>query len=168
LTAASGFLLFAAGVLFLMVGAELRSREQRGVHAARGFAILFGAAAFDEVAMLHETLAARLAQSGLPRPLGADHDVWVFAVYGVVAIACAVGLWPVASRHRGCRWVLVSMFAFAVGSEAIDLVPWDALSRPTRDWLGPCEEGLKTLAAVAAVIYGHALRTDISATAARR
>ena len=60
-------------------------------------------------------------------------------------------------RHRAAATLLVGMVVCALGSEAVDFVPWESLSPTAQTWLGPLEEGLKTMAALCGALYAHAL-----------
>ncbi|MGE3175177.1 MAG: hypothetical protein AB7O97_21295 [Planctomycetota bacterium] len=157
MTALSGFLLVAGAVLLLRAGELLR---RQGDPAARGFvgaALLLAVLAFDEVVMLHEWFADKCAALQLPRPLGIDHDLYVFAVYGLWALLCGFVMLPTLLRHRDAAAVLGLMVLFAAASEAVDFVPWDSLSIGQRAWLGPVEEGAKFLATLTGALYAHAL-----------
>ncbi len=167
MTVVSAFLLVIAAVLMFRSNEALRRRGER--RAAGGFAGLAGMSmwlAYDELAMFHEWATVKLQQHAVPKLFGIDQDLYVFLAYGAALLPLAALAAPVALRHRAALTVLALAVAFAVGSEAADFVPWHRLDDAARTWLGPIEEGLKTMATLAGTLYAHALLDAIEAEAA--
>ena len=155
-----------------LVGGCLRREGQRAAALGfTGFAMLLAFLAFDEVVMVHEWAAEKMLERGVPKLLGIDHDVYVFLGYGAVAGLCGIFMLKTVLRHRDALPMLFWMVLFAVGSEAADFVPWDSLSDSQKAWVGPIEEGTKTMATLCAVLYSHALlgemRQDATAVSHR-
>lgn len=165
MTAVSGFLLVAAAVLMARAAELLHRRAAPAARSALVFALLLAFLAFDEVVMVHEWAAEKLDHLGIPKPFGIDQDIYVFAVYGVVAALCAIRLVPLALAHRRLLPLLVLMVAFAFASEGADFVPWDSLSLHEQTWLGPIEEGTKTMATLCAVLWTHGLLDEVERAA---
>ena len=157
MTVVSAFLLVVAAVYSFRCSEVLRSRDARTANGFAGFAALLMFLAFDELAMFHEWVAEKLEAHRVWKPLGIDQDVYVFAAYGVIAAWTLYRMRAPLLRHRAAATLLVGMVAFAVGSEAVDFVPWEPLSDLAKAWLGPLEEGLKTMATLCGALYGHAL-----------
>ncbi len=153
----SAFLLVVAGVLMFRASEVLQRSGDRAARGFAGFAALLGFLAFDELAMFHEWVAQKLDGMHVWKPLGIDHDIYVFAVYGAIAALAGLRMLPVILRHRRTLTLVLAMIAFAAFSEGIDFVPWNSLTPAAQTWFGPLEEGLKTMATLSAALYAHAL-----------
>jgi len=112
----------------------------------------------DDVLQVHEGLTRQLVALGVPRPLGLDQDVLVFAAYAMALAPCLLAVLPRVRAHRtGLRLFLLAL-GLAAASQALDLAPWDRLSTVQRQWFGACEETTKTLATLAFALASAALR----------
>jgi hypothetical protein len=157
MTVVSAFLMVVAAVYSFRCSEVLRRRDARTARGFAGFAALLVFLAMDELVMFHEWVASKLEAHGVWKPLGIDQDAYVFAVYGVIGAWTLFLMRGPLLRHRAAATLLVGMVACAVGSEAVDFVPWEPLSATQKTWLGPLEEGLKTMATLFGALYAHAL-----------
>lgn len=158
-TAVSSISLGAAAVLVLLVARQLgrtgthRRYVWRWQATAAGLAVL----SFDEILLIHEWVAYRLEMAEAPKLLGIDHDLYVWMVYGIVALWLGWGLLPSIMARRSTLFPLAAMVTLFIASEATDLVPWDGLSDTQKRIFGPTEEILKTLGSASAVLYAFLL-----------
>ena len=159
MTAVSGFLLVAAATCLALFAHRLSRQSQRRVGAFAVFAGLLLVMAFDEVMTVHEWIAVKLSAASVPVPLGTDADIYVFLGYGLVGLPCLLLMLPVLRPDHRARRLLLAMIAFGLGSQALDFVPWTSLTPRQQSWLGPIEEGLKTMAALAGCMCGWFLLT---------
>lgn len=151
-TACSGGFLLWAGWTWIAVG---RDRADRW---AMGLGIGLAYLGLDDVLQVHEGLTRLLVALGVPRPLGLDQDVLVFAAYAMALAPCLLAVLPRVRAHRtGLRLFLLAL-GLAAASQALDLAPWDRLSTVQRQWFGACEETTKTLATLAFALASAALR----------
>jgi hypothetical protein len=161
MTALGSFLLAGGAFLWLRAGQLLRRAADPAASGGFAFAALLVWLAFDEVVMVHEWAAAKMLAWSVPAPWGTDRDAYVFAAYGLCALACLWRVLPVVRRVAAARSLLLLAVAFAAGSQALDLAPWDGLGPDRQCWLGPLEEGLKFLATLAGALLAHALLDGI-------
>ncbi len=152
---ASGFCLMAFGWSLFEQSHDARDWQERLAWVAAGS--LGVVLAFDEVAQFHEAISHVLDRRGVPRLLGFDHDVLVFGLYALIALAL---VWRL--RHRLLELrdallpALIAVACFVV-SQAFDALPWDALSHDTQQWVGACEEAFKCLGSWSLALVGLVL-----------
>lgn len=145
----------AAGFGLLLVARFLprrgRGRARRAWALAGGLALLLG---FDDLVQFHESAARWLGRRGVPPPFGlGDQDLYVFAVYGLLAWWAARGMWPQLARWSGGWIPAAAMVACFAASTAIDMIPWSSLTRLEQRVWGPLEEIAKTLGCVNLALF---------------
>ena len=153
-TALSGALLLWAGWSWLALGRAASQRSALGLGACL---LWFG---FDEVLELHERATRAMVDAGLPRPFGIEQDVYLFALYAAVALPCLLLSLPRVRADRTALRLVALALVLAATSQAADLLPWDRLSRTERQWVGPLEEGTKTLSVLALALASARLRNS--------
>lgn len=167
MTVVSGMCLFVSGA-WLISGArflyihrntmpEASNRHWWFLIAGTG-AIYLG---LDEILMVHEYLTLKMDQIGVPKLFGIDQDLYIFAVYGIVAFVVLLKLFPSIYRYRNAIFPLVATIAFFALSEVVDMIPWDALTGNQKSILGPTEEILKTMGTWSAALYAELLLESI-------
>lgn len=152
---ASGFCLLAFGWSLLERSHFALERAQRSAWIAAG--LLGVLLAFDEVAQFHEALSHVLARRGLPTLPGFDHDLYVFGAYAIIAVVLTLRLRR--SLHVAGDMALPALIAvicFGI-SQAFDILPWDALSHETQQWVGAGEEGFKCMGSWSLALAGLVL-----------
>lgn len=167
MTVVSGMCFFIGGALlvscarlfYLHRGAAPENGNAHRWFALAGLGIIY--LGFDDIVMVHEYLTIKMTQIGIPKLFGIDQDVYIFAVYGIVALVVMIKLIPSIFRYRLAVFPLAAMVAFFVLSEAVDFIPWDSLNDMQRMILGPTEEILKTMGSLSAVLYAELLLENI-------
>jgi hypothetical protein len=164
MTLASGVGLLMAGLLFTLIGRQLARRGELTSTVVgwpvAGLGLSYLGA--DEILMLHERLTRWLAAQGWPKLFGAvDQDVYIFAAYGLLAVTLGARLLRTVADHHRTLFPLAAMCAFFLLSQAMDFVPWMALTPAQQRVLGPLEEITKTLGSWSAVLYGVLLLEEV-------
>lgn len=166
MTVVSGMCLFVSGS-FLMVGARIKYLAQTKVADKHGFWwwLITGAGlvylGFDEILMIHEYLTQKMVDLAVPKILGIDQDIYIFALYGLAALALLYKMMPSLIRYREAVFPLVTMLLFFAASEVVDMIPWDELTVEQQMILGPIEEILKTMGSWSAVLYTELLLENV-------
>lgn len=151
-TAFSGSFLIWSGWNWIAVGRFHADRWALGLGLGLAY---FG---LDDVLQLHEAITRQLAARGVPRLLGMEQDLYVFAAYAIAFAPCLVAVLPRVRAHReGLRLYLLAL-GLGAASQALDLVPWDQLTLAQQQWFGACEEATKTLATLAFALASAAVR----------
>lgn len=161
MTVVSGMCLFVGGAL-LISSARIQHLRRAGALAAGGhrwWLLIAGAGlvflGFDEILMIHEYLTLKMAQFGVPKLFGIDQDIYIFAVYGIVAFAVLFNMLPSIYEHRGAVFPLAASIVFFALTQVVDVIPWDGLSGSQKTILGPAEEIFKTMGAWSAALYAE-------------
>jgi hypothetical protein len=165
-TVAGAMFLINAGIFFLFVTRLFLMMQKKPSIAQNGWwwfltglGIIF--MGLDEILTIHEYLTLKMRDIGVPKIFGIDQDIFIFATYGIVAVALAVKLWPSVYHYRRVIFPLVATFVFMVATEVIDMIPWESLSSVQKMILGPFEEILKTMGEWSLFLYAGMLVEEI-------
>jgi hypothetical protein len=158
LVVAGVFFLFVTRLFFLMQAKPLITQSRWWWFVAGVGAIFLG---LDEILMIHEYLTWKMQDIGVPKPLGIDQDIFVFAAYGIVAVILAIKLWPSIYHYKRVIFPLVATFIFMAATEVVDMIPWESLSLDQKMILGSFEEILKTMGEWSLFLYAGMLVEEI-------
>ena len=167
MTVVSGMCLFVSGawlissarLVFLHRGSQAEAGDRPWWFLIAGLGAIF--LGLDEILMVHEYLTLKMDQFGVPKLFGIDQDLYIFAVYGILAFVVLLKLLPSIHRHRNAIFPLAAVIAFFALSEVVDMIPWDALTGDQKTILGPTEEILKTMGAWSAALYTELLLESV-------
>lgn len=167
MTVVSGMCFFISGALLVSCARLLYIHRSAALAASgvyrwfliAGMGIVY--LGFDDIVMVHEYLTKKMAQFGVPKLFGIDQDIYIFAVYTIIALVVLIKLIPSIFHYRLALFPLAAMIVFFGLSEAVDFVPWDSLNYIQRMILGPTEEILKTMGSWSAVLYAELLLENI-------
>lgn len=117
--------------------------------------------AMDELLMIHERLTLQMDRVGIPKLFGVlDQDLLIFLGYAGLAILVSFQLMPLLYRHRQVAAPLVLTAALYLGTQVVDVIPWDRLTASQQSVLGPLEEILKTLGSASLAIWSLLIVED--------
>lgn len=167
ITVFGSMFLVVAGAYFLMVSRMLSLIQAPPIIISKsrwwwliaGMGIIF--VGLDEILMIHEYLTWKMQDMGIPKPMGIDQDIFVFAAYGVAALIIGIKLLPFIRHYGKAIFPLVAMLVFMGASQVIDFIPWDSLTYPQQMVLGPTEEILKTMGEWSLLLYAGLLNEEV-------
>ena len=157
MTLSSSASLLAFGVLLFFAGMQIArrigwSRIPRAWCALGAFGVWL---AFDDLVMVHEAATHFMVRIGVPRFLWVvDQDFYVFAAYGFYLFLTLGLLIPDLQRRGHTLGPLALAITGFLTSQALDTLPWEALSRNQQQVVGTAEEMFKCFGSWNLALFG--------------
>lgn len=168
-TAFSTMCFVLTGALFILTARALLASDQESRQpSAAWWWIVAGIGliylGMDELMKIHEELTVQMQKNGVPKLFGAiEQDFYIVVIYAIVTLWLGTKLAPAIWQYRRSIFPLIMMLAFFVLSQAVDFIPWDAMTGRQKAVFGPLEEIFKTVGTWSAVLYGVLLLEEVTA-----